>query len=159
MASNVVLNISFLSSTLTQQISLFTMKITNENNYFLGWLCRYYPSRVRRKAMAALDAAFPVGSRSRMLVSCIFRLMHPSDLPMLMWYWLGSIAHKVFVVYSLGSLRCATRAVFALLSLVLASLAGLWRARAQTWWWRTGVGFEPSGSAAPTCICESWFRA
>jgi hypothetical protein len=54
-------------------------------------LFRYCPSRVRSKAMTLLDHAFPVGSQSRGMVRLLFRLMHPSDWPMLVWHWLRGV--------------------------------------------------------------------
>ena len=52
---------------------------------------RYCPSKVRNKAMALLDHAFPIGSRSRGMVRLLFRLMHPSDWPIMIWLWFRGI--------------------------------------------------------------------
>lgn len=53
---------------------------------------RYYPIEVRRKGVQALNHAFPTGSQSRGMVRLLFRLMHPSDWPMLIYLWLQSNA-------------------------------------------------------------------
>jgi len=79
---------------------------------------RYYPSKVRRKALAALDAAFPIGSRSRLFVSLLFRLMHPSELPGLLWLAVTAwLQEATTTMLSCAHRACA--AVHALLSLTL----------------------------------------
>lgn len=40
--------------------------------------------------MRVLNAAFPTGSHSRGIVRLIFRFVHPSDWPMLLWLWVQS---------------------------------------------------------------------